>query len=560
MNNNDLPSAKSKEDASTHLVIYILLAVIIVFSLAMRLLTAFIPLDFLIGVCLADDAFYYLQIAENIAQGNGVTFDGVNSTNGFHPVYMFVAVILKLLFPGPGTYKAAMVFFALVGTLNAFLLFLLAKRIGGATAGVVAAAIWALHPYVGFIEMMGVEAPLAVTALLLASIWWLDMKNGRDLHWKNWSTLGLLVGFAFLCRTDTIFFALLLALEILLVYRKELKEKAGYILLSGTVTLAVVSPWLIWNLVKFGRISQDSGRTIYMIVKKLSGQGQTDFAITLYREFYVAINDYFFRFASLVGQEKNMVAVGIGVVLGIVALVVFKDKRIGVWRAIPALIGAGFISWGFYNFVFMTRKYWYFLVFLAVATLLTARLISLFADRAGRARWVVVFLFFLLVSPDWFKYSQSIQWMGLHNWQRVYLGIARAVNEDEIEGIEKGDVLGAWNAGIYGAFSGHRVINLDGVVNANIYDAIEEKRFFQYLLDSGIDHVIDHEQMFPTYQNFSTLKMSDYLRLRRKVKVDTPVGDILILSVQKESEKIQPEPLESKGDKKTGNAGQGAVK
>src|SRR5262245_20657161 len=35
-----------------------------------------------------DDAFYYIQPASNIAAGNGPTFDGVNATNGYHPLYM----------------------------------------------------------------------------------------------------------------------------------------------------------------------------------------------------------------------------------------------------------------------------------------------------------------------------------------------------------------------------------------------------------------------------------------------------------------------------------------
>lgn len=559
-NRNDPLQKNAGKGRSAHLSIYILLAVIIVFGFAMRMLTAFIPLDFLIGVCLGDDAFYYLQIAENIVEGNGVTFDGQVSTNGFHPAYMFVAVILKLLFPGEGTYRAAMVFFAVVGTINSFLLYLLARKIGGFTAGLVAAAIWTLHPYVGFIEMMGVEAPLALCAVLLASIWWLDMKNGLDETWGRWVVLGALVGFAFLSRTDTIFFALFIAIEILVVYRKKLKERFGGILLAGLVCLLVVSPWLIWSIAKFGRITQDSGRSIYLVVKKLSTEGQADFAITMSREFYVATYNYFFRFASLISKERNIAAVCIAVVLALVVLIFLRDKRIGVWRAMPALIGAGFATWGFYNFVFMTRKYWYFLVFLAVATLLVARLIGLLADRTGRAKWVVIFLFFLLVCPDWFKYSQSIQWVGLHKWQRAYLGIAKAVNEGKIEGIEKGDVLGGWNSGIYGAFSGHRVINLDGVVNSDIYDAIEEKRFFQYILDSGIEHIIDHEHMFSTYQKFSTLKMSDYLRLRRKVKVDAAIGDILILTVQKTPVKVLNEPGEPKDDKKTGNSGQAAVK
>ena len=36
----------------------------------------------------SDDAFYYLKIAQNVAAGRGLTFDGISVTNGFHPLYL----------------------------------------------------------------------------------------------------------------------------------------------------------------------------------------------------------------------------------------------------------------------------------------------------------------------------------------------------------------------------------------------------------------------------------------------------------------------------------------
>src|SRR5687768_7036872 len=44
-----------------------------------------------------DDSFYYLRIAENVANGLGPTFDGVEPTNGFHPLWMGLLSALALL-------------------------------------------------------------------------------------------------------------------------------------------------------------------------------------------------------------------------------------------------------------------------------------------------------------------------------------------------------------------------------------------------------------------------------------------------------------------------------
>ena len=41
---------------------------------------------------LNDDAFYYFKVASNISSGLGITFDGINVTNGFHPLWMLINV------------------------------------------------------------------------------------------------------------------------------------------------------------------------------------------------------------------------------------------------------------------------------------------------------------------------------------------------------------------------------------------------------------------------------------------------------------------------------------
>ena len=39
-----------------------------------------------------DDAYYYFGIARNVAEGHGSTFDRLNSTNGYHPLWLALAV------------------------------------------------------------------------------------------------------------------------------------------------------------------------------------------------------------------------------------------------------------------------------------------------------------------------------------------------------------------------------------------------------------------------------------------------------------------------------------
>lgn len=39
-----------------------------------------------------DDAFYYYKVAQNVLTGHGFTFDQINLTNGFHPMWMVVCL------------------------------------------------------------------------------------------------------------------------------------------------------------------------------------------------------------------------------------------------------------------------------------------------------------------------------------------------------------------------------------------------------------------------------------------------------------------------------------
>lgn len=44
-----------------------------------------------------DDGFFYFKVAQNIVAGKGVTFDGINPTNGFHPLWMLICIPVFLI-------------------------------------------------------------------------------------------------------------------------------------------------------------------------------------------------------------------------------------------------------------------------------------------------------------------------------------------------------------------------------------------------------------------------------------------------------------------------------
>lgn len=76
-----------------------LLMILLVLGGVVRVALAWRDIDALDALFFPDDTYLSLSIARNIARGLGSTFDGVVATNGYQPLYVWLAVPLYWLFP-----------------------------------------------------------------------------------------------------------------------------------------------------------------------------------------------------------------------------------------------------------------------------------------------------------------------------------------------------------------------------------------------------------------------------------------------------------------------------
>ena len=124
-----------------------------------------------------DDAFYYLQIARNVVTGAGLSFDGMNPTNGFQPLY-FILLLPVMWLAGdnpvaPIHLSGIMLTAFSIGT--AVLVFALTRRLSSVRTGLVALGMWALSPYFVVFSINGLEtgpAMFFVLACVLAYLVW----------------------------------------------------------------------------------------------------------------------------------------------------------------------------------------------------------------------------------------------------------------------------------------------------------------------------------------------------------------------------------------------------
>lgn len=117
-----------------------------------------------------DDAYYYFKVAQNITEGRGSTFDGVNPTNGYHPLWMvicipvFVLARFDLILP----LRVLIMVMAGLNSMTAILIYRLVKFNLSHAAAILAASFWAFNTHIHYtVYEFGLETPLATFAVAL---------------------------------------------------------------------------------------------------------------------------------------------------------------------------------------------------------------------------------------------------------------------------------------------------------------------------------------------------------------------------------------------------------
>jgi len=168
-----------------------------------------------------DDAFYYYKVAQNVLAGNGFTFDGINLSNGFHPLWMVVCLVvfwfsrfnlilpLRILVIVSGLFNAATVL-----VLYRFL----CKDIHP-LAAFTAAFGWAVFPTIFNISTVhGMESSISVFFIVLLVKTASDLHSNRlarPLSFMRMLPAGLIAVLTILARLDNLFVVALVGVFLL---------------------------------------------------------------------------------------------------------------------------------------------------------------------------------------------------------------------------------------------------------------------------------------------------------------------------------------------------------
>ncbi len=230
---------------------------------------------------MADDASYYLEGSRRaVESATWPTMDGRNFTNGFHPLYMGLLAGLQAV-TGTDPRVVLPLAMALNLALNGLAVWVLIRSLRRRDRGApVALAALALALNVGWLAhgLAGVENSLSSLILLLAVLRWKrrfgegEQAGGRDR--LGWLGDGLLLGIATLARTDGALFAAVYisGAVVTRARRRGLRAALAEGTLAALVVLAVVSPWVILSLARFGSVVQDSAASLATRFARVVGQ------------------------------------------------------------------------------------------------------------------------------------------------------------------------------------------------------------------------------------------------------------------------------------------------
>jgi len=403
-----------------------------------------------------DDAFYYFQIARNVAGGAGFTFDGLHGTSGFHPLWLMVQVPLFLLLPGDVLPLRAVLVLeaALVAATTVTVFRALLPSVGRGPA-LVTALLLLVQPGAPRILRGGMEAALVLW--LLAVVWtrWLAVRDDAQAPLRRWWRLGTWCALFFLARLEG---AVVVPILAVLAWPRLRRDRRRALALVGPLALSA-SVYLAWTRSTFGTWGPVSAS----VKAHLGGAAWTRLSAweQLTHLLYLpwGFEPHVQRLLRFVGVTSLAPALA-GTLAMLALLAVAAAQR---HRLLPRLRegGVAFVVATALVMLIIDKVSvrlmvdWYRAPSLLALALLGGVVVAAYSRLAPAAVVALAIVGLARVAqPLWYlRFSPASRPEGLQaaEWLRPRL--------------QAGAVAASWNSGLIGYFAGGRVVNLDGVAN-----------------------------------------------------------------------------------------------
>jgi 4-amino-4-deoxy-L-arabinose transferase-like glycosyltransferase len=232
------------------------LLVVCAFAVALRA-----PLVAIIHSQPTSDSFFYVTAARSLAEGHGYVWNG-------HPTAFFPIgwpAFIAALYAVTRSFSFSVVLWAGVAlwAVSTALMYILALRLGGRAAAIIAAFLVAAYPDFVFASLRALSETLFVPLLIGACIL-LTPARGERISIRRAAIAAVVLGLAILVRSTAVPLPLVLGLWLFFSHRdlRSLKTAAAFV----AVAYLVLAPWIVRNelVMKTLAISTNGGYTLWL--------------------------------------------------------------------------------------------------------------------------------------------------------------------------------------------------------------------------------------------------------------------------------------------------------
>lgn len=454
--------------------------ILITFLIAV-LISFILPFQFLLNFA-HDDSFFYIKTANNFSKGSGSTFDGINFTNGYHPLYFILLAVIfslpNLLFKAPPEWLfrlVVLIHLIMIIGIQVFVVKSIKNIFDVKIKKSVIILLTILFTSLIFIRDFGLESHLG--CLIIS--FFLFIKSKEITENKNYIFIkSIIIAGLFLTRTDYLysFIPMLLLIDCFLS-----SERKKYLVTTLSVLFLAVIMYYLSNLVFFGSINTVSGKLLngfpdinfknnINILLSYPEKLYNQFVKILFSIFVTSIFCVFYlRSKNINSNTKGFLLVilslGIGGVVFVLLHLLFNKYSIREWYMTPPI----FITVIVIIILFLDKKY-----MINISLLLSIILL------------ILIF------------YNTRIKNMKFNSAYEYSKTLNSLVGENDI--IYQVDFCG-----VIGFFSERKVVDGDGLINSFEY--------IDYLTSGKIDDYISRYNIkyYSTYSYKNIFRDSIYI-------------------------------------------------
>ncbi|MFC1553415.1 hypothetical protein ACFL7D_02165 [candidate division KSB1 bacterium] len=432
-----------------------------------------------------DDAPYFFKIAKNYSEGLGFTFDGINKTNGFQPLWQYILIPIYFLYSGSPEVMFRLFLLLQVVFISSACIFvnLFLREIFDGYARLLSFISFIMVVYIQSIN--GMESALLILLLSYLIYYSWKSKIFIENNPKKELIFGVLLGFVMLSRLDTVFLGFTISLFgiIYMIFEKKGKKEhiVRLICIIGGATL-IVMPYLIYNYLEFGKIMPISGElkstfpqiNFFLEVGNFFSKRYLLFALFAIMYFLIKVlflknilkSPIKYRFYSIF-----MLVFSAAIILHFLHIVLFMKWAVFGWHFLPYAL---FVS-------------------LAVSEIFTALISLKIFRRTLKLFW---YGFFVLVIVSGIILTNRNERNLNESWQVASYRAAMWTKNNT----EESEIFSMIDAGIFGFFSERRTINLDGLVNTLEYqEVLRNKKLNDYFENNDVSYYVNF--VFKDYQD-----------------------------------------------------------